>query len=85
MLSRRTPLLGVRDLPKLERLHLTKIALRGESIQAAHLEQVASFRTLKTISLRNVSATADEIEAIRAKHPEVKIVVERDFAGAGFF
>ena len=84
VVSRRTPLLGVRDLPKLERLHLAKIALQGESIQAAQLEQVASFRTLKTISLRNVSATSDEIESIRAKHPQVKIVAEHDFAGAGF-
>lgn len=85
VVNRRTPLLGVRDLPKLERLHLTKIALQGESIQVAQLEQVASFRTLKIISLRNVSATTEEIEAIRATHPQVKIVVVHDFAGAGFF
>lgn len=78
------PLFGVQDLPRLERLHLTRIGLQGESIQASHLEQVASFPTVKTISLFRVSTTAEETEAIRARHPRVKIIVQSDF-GVGFF
>ncbi|MGH7139746.1 MAG: hypothetical protein ACREHD_28735, partial [Pirellulales bacterium] len=82
------PLFGVRDLPRLERLHLAKIGFQGKNIKASHLEQVASFPAVKTVSLRNVSTTPEEaeIEAIRAKHPGVEIVVRRDFAvGAGIF
>lgn len=82
------PLFGVRDLPRLERLHLAKIGFQGKNIKASHLEQVASFPAVKIVSLRNVSTTPDEaeLEAIRAKHPGVEIVVRRDFVvGAGIF
>lgn len=78
------PLFGAQDLPQLERLHLTKIGLQGSGIQAWHIEQVASFPTVKIISLFRVSTTPEEIEEIRAGHPGVEIIVQRDF-GAGFF
>lgn len=72
-------LLGVEDLARLERLQLVKLELSGDVFLASHVEQVASFPAARKISLRRISATPEEIDAIRAKHPSVDIVVQPDW------
>jgi hypothetical protein len=53
--------------------------LSGDQVFAEHVDEVASFLTIKRISLRSISAKEAEVEAIQRKHPSVKIVVERDW------
>jgi hypothetical protein len=49
-------------------------------VALAELEQIASFPTLRKISLQNVSVTPQQRDAIRRKYPQVQIDVQPDWA-----
>ncbi len=65
--------LSVDDLPRLKQLQLTELELTGDAILARDVEPMVAIRSLRTLSLQNLSATPAEIDALRAKHPQVRI------------
>jgi hypothetical protein len=74
------PLFGVGDFAELQRLHLTELELGGDAVLADDIETVAAFADLKKLSLRSVSATLDEIDAIRERHPDIGITATWQYA-----
>ncbi len=61
------------DLPQLRRLQLCELEVIGDVYLAEDIEQVAGGRALEKLKLRSVSATLKQIDAIRGRHPNVRI------------
>ena len=75
----RAATLTANDLALLAPLHLAAITMSGDAIGAAQVEQVAAFPAIRSIELRDVSATADELAVVRTRHPQVAITVLPSF------
>ncbi len=74
-LAASVPILTADDLGLLAPLGLASIKLSGDAIGATEVEQVAAFPTIRSITLQDVAAAADELETIRARLPKVTITV----------
>lgn len=67
------------NLQLLRCLNLESLELMGDQLQATHIEQVAAFPTMRFIKVTRISATAEQLDAIRADYPHVEIVIGFDF------
>lgn len=73
--------LGPDNLALLEPLGLSSLTISVNQIQAKHLDQVASFPTLRRLTLRRVgrhgvSISPEQTKAIQNKYPHLKISTE---------
>ena len=74
-LAASVPTLTAGDLGLLAPLGLVSIEMSGDAIGAAEVAEVAAFPTVRSIELEDVAVTADELDAIRARHPQVTITL----------
>lgn len=74
-LAASVPILTADDLKLLAPLGLASIEMSGDAIGAAEVEQVAAFLSMRSIALQDVAVTADELDAIRLRHPKVTITL----------
>ncbi|PQO32964.1 hypothetical protein [Blastopirellula marina] len=72
------PLFQIKDLPRLEKLNLISIRLRGDAYSAKQIELVAAFPTLQRITLEGAAASQEEIEKIKSDHPNIEFFVLPD-------
>lgn len=69
------PLFRPEHLSRLRDMNVRFIVLRGSSIEAKHVEMVAEFSGIETISLLYTSVTENEEVSLQKHYPDVKIEI----------